>query len=1162
MAAAEEARTKAAETGPATPTAPPPKPAPVKSETDPDGEGLGDDFRATGWATPSEEVARDHRRSSMFEDGEASVCKTSIDQLSAMGVGVGLHFFLLRTCAITLAICSVLATPHLLMCWYGDGLDKVDYDFTHMIRLTAVNHMEVLSSNSTNTTMYCDPEWFAKRFSDDDVISYSSDGMIQIDTAFEKNVNCNKWMYDIPILETLFGTPFVRARHMSYIVGWADVLISLTVCFSIIHMSRMVRKVTQRVNSEHVSVQDYAVYVTGLPADVTEEKVCEHFSALYQLSEPSWSLEGKYCCRIGKKAARTPDDVKDHLGNAVGPSLLPVQPGAAQNAHAPGMFDGKWVCEVELVRPEGAFIRTFRAKADGVKRLKLARAKVKMLEARAASGKPGWFFKSKMAKAEKKLKKREESISRSTKGLVENAKEYQKVKDRCIAAFVVFNHEESYRRCIDDYNKPQSMLARLLTGKPAPLKYVDEAAHPGEAYPLRVEPADTPGNVMWENLETSKYEILLRQGITGFVAFLLLVATGCVVAALKMEIRTQSERIPTTDTCQNDIPYAYGAYKGWVPTYVRMDSTELSDAGLGTCTGGTFWLGFDESPDKYRRASWNDTCTAPCIKYDAGEDANGVAGDENMQCAGSDGVGYKYSRNDVVGCYCMQELSFTDECEVFGAAWIAIQVFVVLASVSISVINMLLIKAIKMLGDFEHNKSVTDRMVSVTSKMFGTLFINTGILVVVVNAEFDAPFLNDLGLFNEGTQSYDAIWYTSVGAAMFLTMTINTVTPHLTPLFQTWVLGPLMRCKAHYGRGFLTQFQMNDAYRPPSFKLEERSAHMLNTLAVTLAFSPGLPVLLPIATVALGLSYVVDKYLLLRLYRKPPPYNHKLPEQVLATMPYIVLLHLANAVWLYGEPEVFDSAVGPPGIQGSDELVAEYEEGVEYAAGRVGSDGILAEAIKRATRTNAMPVFALLAVLFVLKVLSATVVKVLMFLVALTPLKKYVEEEELAEQEFNPPYTEAYERYFPPHETWRMQSCSLEQVPTEPPDLPAERGWRSELRDGAYCLYKVDTEKSGGAGSVAVAAENTAPLKTFEVVSESGLCTYQMRKNPLYEDVIMARDSLLSSMGVEEGGGGGSGSEDAASAAAEAPETPSPLKKGKSKKKDSKKVLPVVAGAQ
>lgn len=266
-------------------------------------------------------------------------------------------------------------------------------------------------------------------------------------------------------------------------------------------------------------------------------------------------------------------------------------------------------------------------------------------------------------------------------------------------------------------------------------------------------------------------------------------------------------------------------------------------------------------------------------------------------------------------------------------------------------------------------------------------------------------------------------------------------------------------------------------------------------------------------------------------------------SQVLAVMPFLVLLHLANAVWLYGEDQVFDSAIGPPSIQGSDELVSEYEEGVDYA---MDQHDLIAPIIERVTRTNTMPVFVLLVLLISYEVLHHTLFRFIMFVVSLTPLKESAVKEQLSEQEFNPPFTEAYERFFPPRWKWRTR----ELVPTEPPELPAERGWRSELKDGAYCLYKIDSETSGGAGSVAVTAENTARKKTFEVVSENGLCTYQMRENTLYEDVIMARDSLVSSMDVEGGGG----------AADEEPAIKSP-KRSKSKK-DGKKVLPVVAGAQ
>ena len=83
---------------------------------------------------------------------------------------------------------------------------------------------------------------------------------------------------------------------------------------------------------------------------------------------------------VGGKESRSPDDVLDHRGEPVGNLLKPVAPGAAVFAELPALYDNKWVCEVELVRPHGNFIRSFRSKARDVKELLLARARVKVVK--------------------------------------------------------------------------------------------------------------------------------------------------------------------------------------------------------------------------------------------------------------------------------------------------------------------------------------------------------------------------------------------------------------------------------------------------------------------------------------------------------------------------------------------------------------------------------------------------------------------------------------------------------------------------------------------------------------------------------------------------------------------------------------------------------------
>ena len=64
-----------------------------------------------------------------------------------------------------------------------------------------------------------------------------------------------------------------------------------------------------------------------------------------------------------------PEDILDHNGDVVGPGLQPVLPGTASFTRKPAMYDGSWVCEVEIVRPEGGFIRVFQRKSKRVKEL-------------------------------------------------------------------------------------------------------------------------------------------------------------------------------------------------------------------------------------------------------------------------------------------------------------------------------------------------------------------------------------------------------------------------------------------------------------------------------------------------------------------------------------------------------------------------------------------------------------------------------------------------------------------------------------------------------------------------------------------------------------------------------------------------------------------------
>jgi hypothetical protein len=71
-------------------------------------------------------------------------------------------------------------------------------------------------------------------------------------------------------------------------------------------------------------------------------------------------------------------------------------------------------------------------------------------------------------------------------------------------AFVVFNHEESYRRCVSDYGVYRPWYMRWM--QPPMLRMREHS--------LLVEPAMEPSTILWENLDTHVVTRLFLRTLT------------------------------------------------------------------------------------------------------------------------------------------------------------------------------------------------------------------------------------------------------------------------------------------------------------------------------------------------------------------------------------------------------------------------------------------------------------------------------------------------------------------------------------------------------------------------------------------------------------------------------------------------------------------------
>ena len=184
-----------------------------------------------------------------------------------------------------------------------------------------------------------------------------------------------------------------------------------------------------------------------------------------------------------------------------------------------------------------------------------------------------------------------------------------------------------------------------------------------------------------------------------------------------------------------------------------------------------------------------------------------------------------------------------------------------------------------------------------------------------------------------------------------------------------------------------SQHELDGLFASPEFVLPSRSAVVLNSVFVTMAFCGGVPLLLPIAAVTFWLMFSLDKMLLIKFYRKPPQYDASLGEQVASFLPWALVLHLLFSTWMYGDarPERGGSDFGynvhspklhMPAGRVSTALLGSVASGSDKAAAQRAYDELLQTArdydpmgenglVPKVVRLNVFPIFFFAVVLII-----------------------------------------------------------------------------------------------------------------------------------------------------------------------------------------------------
>lgn len=230
--------------------------------------------------------------------------------------------------------------------------------------------------------------------------------------------------------------------------------------------------------------------------------------------------------------------------------------------------------------------------------------------------------------------------------------------------------------------------------------------------------------------------------------------------------------------------------------------------------------------------------------------------------------------------------------------------------VAVPIINAVVVIILKLLTSFEKNKTLSSDMSANMWKMFIVQFLNSCLLLIIVNMKIDNIQNNipNFPFFAGNFEDLDPAWYSNVGATLLFSMILNIITPHLVSLFFMYVTLCFRCCDSGCQKGKVTKKKTKkeyfELYTGPEFDMDARYASILTYLYIVLILAPGMPLLYICFFIYIVLTILVDKIMILRYYKNPPRYDLKIAKIFAYFLYFAIIIHFFFAVWTYGHPDL------------------------------------------------------------------------------------------------------------------------------------------------------------------------------------------------------------------------------------------------------------------
>jgi len=485
------------------------------------------------------------------------------------------------------------------------------------------------------------------------------------------------------------------------------------------------------------------------------------------------------------------------------------------------------------------------------------------------------------------------------------------------SAFVTFETEASKDKALRAY-KPHSLYAWLTRPKRLQMR---------GTHRLWVRRAPEGNDILWENLSVVGSSAGVRSALAWFGMLVVLVCTGAAVVIAK----SSANKVPPSISCKP--VEAAGTLTCDAMWPAAATSGANSKAILQELGAFVSQVDAEVCSAYVAAGSWrgNATAFAPYLRPPALFDAG-----TNAWTGGFDATTVE-DECAAMACFdCMCKARFIDSMDVaLGVSadddgwWNLCQDYFLSKSVEVATAgftaftNILLAAMTRTFSTFErhHTKSALEASVSV--KLFLALTINSAAIPLLVYANVDAldwiPFL-----FTGPYTDFSVGWYQSVASLVCITTAVNALVYPLTALAYN-LAGSLHR--RAFARYALTQRGLNKMHEGFEFRLSERYAQMTSMLFTALMFSPGMPLLVPLAAVFCLGVYNEAKVTLLRHSKKPPAYDEAMAKIFVSIMPWASVMKVLLAGWMlsYASVPTYKYSVAT-----LDDVLAPTELGAQF----------------------------------------------------------------------------------------------------------------------------------------------------------------------------------------------------------------------------------------